>query len=296
MAVYRHSVHPLQCCSPRRTSLRTSRITFLYFSSNGLRYASGESEHMKEPPPWPSTTSFTPYDIFQQDRNAPYIKTRFYELAKIYHPDRPSDWHRLSRNLSPEVRIHRYRLIVTAHEILSDPVKRAEYDRSGSRWHSKPSFREQRPPHCTNWNDPIFRNGTWEDWERWNSRDNATQVQPVSHRTFVSLIVLLGLFGGLAQASWLTQFQSGYEQRIQELNAQSARFLANRRQQSTDQMRSSEARVQSFLIRRDPSGYGLKEEEEDVYQQMLDPRQPKPVELNEQDSSCPNIGRRPGKQ
>lgn len=76
---------------------------------------------------WPSSSSFTPYDVFKQDRNAPYSKHRFYELVKIYHPDRPCNDHPLCRDLSPETRVHRYHVVVTAHEILSDPSRRNNY-------------------------------------------------------------------------------------------------------------------------------------------------------------------------
>lgn len=102
----------------------------------------------------------------------------------------------------------------------------------------------------------------------------------VSHGTFISFILLLVLFGGFAQASWITQTQLGLDQRIQEMNAKSARLLAKRRQQ-TDELKSREHRVQNFLIRRDPTGSGLKEEEAPVYKQALEkktmlPRLPAP--------------------
>ncbi|KAL1987903.1 hypothetical protein VTN96DRAFT_1887 [Rasamsonia emersonii] len=243
-------------------------------------YASAAaSDHSETELSWPTTASFTPYDIFGLERNAPYSKQRFYELVKLYHPDRPCNGHPLCKDLPKEVRLRRYRLIVAAHEILSDPVKRAAYDRDGTGWLSHPDQPEIRrhpmrytTPHGNRKpEDPIYANGTWEDWERWYNRHQPKQVQVVSHRTFVTFILLLALFGGVAQASWITQSKTTFEQRIQEMNAQSARLLAGRRQQ-TDQLKSTEARVQDFLMRRDPSGYGLKEEEESVYKEVLDPR------------------------
>ncbi|KAL1962068.1 hypothetical protein VTN77DRAFT_596 [Rasamsonia byssochlamydoides] len=251
-------------------------------------YASAASDCSETELSWPTTPSFTPYDIFRLDRNAPYSKHRFYELVKLYHPDRPCNGHPLCKDLSEEVRLRRYRLIVAAHEILSDPVKRAAYDKDGTGWLShpdRPDLRTYPKRHAQYGShqygsrqhgspeDPIFANGTWEDWERWYNRHQPKQqVQVVSHSTFVTFILLLALFGGVAQASWITQYKTSFDQRIQEMNAQSARFLAGRRQQTTDQLKSMEARVQNFLIRRDPSGYGLKEEEESVYKQVLDPR------------------------
>ncbi|OXV05540.1 hypothetical protein Egran_06694 [Elaphomyces granulatus] len=230
---------------------------------------------------WPSMPSFTPYDLFNQKKNAPYSKSRFYELVKIYHPDRSCNGHPMCKDISQEVRLQRYRLIVSAHEILSDPVKRAAYDKYGAGWHSNPGhdgFHSRTGSEYpgfwkyTDREDPIFSNGTWEDWERWHHRHHPRQAREVSDGTFITFIILLALFGGVLQGSRLTQYRAGFEQRLQEVDAQSAELLAGRRQQTTDELNSSDARVQSFLIRRDPSGAGLKEDEEVIYRQVLDPR------------------------
>lgn len=204
---------------------------------------------------------------------------------KLYHPDLQSDDRDHFKKVSEEVRLQRYRLIVAAHEILSDPVKRAAYDRDGTGWHSHPDHPNSKTDSkayawAANNDASIFNNATWEDWERYHNRNKPKQVQIVSHGTFVSFILLLVLFGGFAQASWITQTQWGLDQRVQEMNAKSARLLAKRRQQ-TDELKSREHRVQNFLIRRDPTGAGLKEEEEPVYRKALDkqarlPRLPAP--------------------
>src|SRR5215471_15131681 len=49
---------------------------------------------------WPITPTFTPYELFKQERTAPYSKARFYHLVKIYHPDRPCNDHPLCKDIS----------------------------------------------------------------------------------------------------------------------------------------------------------------------------------------------------
>ncbi|ODM19313.1 hypothetical protein SI65_05930 [Aspergillus cristatus] len=224
---------------------------------------------------WPATASFTPYDLFKQDRGAPYSKHRFYDFVKIYHPDRPCNGHPLCKGISQEVRLQRYHIVVEAHEILSNPAKRAAYDQFGLGWSlhpSRPMGSWSRPGY--DGAGPIFANATWEDWERWHNRHEPKQRHVVDHRTFARAVILLTLFGGAVQASWITQINTGYEERLRAVNEKSARFLTGRRENTANQSGSSEAKMQHFLIRRDPTGHGLKDEEQPVYQGVLHSRRP----------------------
>ncbi|KAJ5541288.1 hypothetical protein N7494_006364 [Penicillium frequentans] len=214
---------------------------------------------------WPTSRSFTPYDVFNIPRNAAYTKTRYYDLVKLYHPDRHS------AGITPEVRLQRYKIVVAAHEILSDPIKRAAYDKFGTGWTYASRPDPTAGPYGPDVN--IYGNATWEDWERWNNRHNGKQQHIVDHRTFTRLIILLTLFGGAVQASWIGQMNTGYEERLREVSEDSMRFLSGRRQSAINQMPSNDARVQSFLIRRDPTGSGLKDDEHPVYQKELHPKQ-----------------------
>ncbi|PWY79211.1 hypothetical protein BO70DRAFT_362973 [Aspergillus heteromorphus CBS 117.55] len=216
---------------------------------------------------WPSSPTFTPYELFQQDRRAAYSKSRYYEMVKVYHPDRPCNGHPLCRDLSPEVRLQRYRIIVAAHEILSDPSRRSDYDRFGLGWNLHPSTAQSAGAY-----DPIFSNATWEDWERWHNRHQRKPETLVDHRTFATFVILLTLLGGALQASWITQLHNGYESRVSEFTEESARLLKGRKDNTVHQMRSLDARVEHFLIRRDPSGCGLKEGEQPVYEKVLHSR------------------------
>ena len=231
---------------------------------------------------WPSTQSFTPYDVFNLPRNAPYSKNRYYDLAKIYHPDRPS------KEIPLEVRLQRYKIVAAAHEILSDPSKRAAYDLSGAGWHYHPRQEPTAGPYEPDMN--IYANATWEDWERYHNRHHGKQQHVVDHRTFTRLVILLTLFGGALQASWIGQLNSGYEQRLREVSEDSMRFLTGRRQNTVNQMPSNEARVQSFLIRRDPTGSGLKDDEQPVYQKELHPRRGAVVSTCDSPSASETVG------
>ncbi|KAI9041263.1 J domain-containing protein [Aspergillus affinis] len=271
--IYRHG---LQLLIPSCSSPLISRLHSVQHLLHRYRLYATAHGFPEQDLSWPSSSSFTPYDVFKQDKKAPYSKSRFYELVKIYHPDRPCHDHPLCKDIPPEVRLQRYRLVVTAHEILSDPARRAAYDFSGEGWGLHPRRSEGPAPSWARSGSsdygPIHTNATWEDWERWRNRHQGKQQHMVDNRTFTIFIILLTLFGGAMQASWITRVSTGYESRLQELNSESTRFLTGRRENTVNQMASNEAKVQHFLIRRDPSGYGLKGEEQPVYQTLLNPR------------------------
>lgn len=269
----------IQLLSSSATTLPPTRARFsasypgLWSSWSNRGYAT--TSDISDPPySWPKSSYFTPYEVLNLHRNAPYSKARYYDLVKIYHPDRSCDEHPLCRNITPEVRLQRYHIVVTAHEILSDPTRRAAYDQTGAGWsHNRKRYNTVADA-SADWGPygpTIYANATWEDWERWNNRHQGKQQHVVDQRTFTRLVILLVLFGGAVQASWIGQLNSGYEQRLREVSEDSMRFLSGRRQHTVTQMPHNDARVQSFLIRRDPTGSGLKEEEEAVYQEELHP-------------------------
>lgn len=229
--------------------------------------------------PWPSSPIFSPYDIFKQDKNAPYSKRRFYDLVKIYHPDSASNGHPSCSGLSKAARMERYRLIIAAHEILSDPVKREAYDNHGHGWYQRTELFGNK---AKTWNprygtrapdDPIFRNATWEDWEEWYQTQQGrgeTQTSDASHPTFASFIVISTLLVGVAHAITIGHFSS-VQERVHEVNQKCTRFLDERKQETASQTNSPDSRVKHFLIRRDPSGHGLKEEETETYKRVFAP-------------------------
>ncbi|KAI0887033.1 uncharacterized protein GGS22DRAFT_159235 [Annulohypoxylon maeteangense] len=154
---------------------------------------------------WPSSSQPTPYEIFDQQKTAPYSKSKFYELVKLYHPDRHHHTHHHS--LSHSTRLERYRLIVAANQILSDPTKRRAYDLYGSGWSGVRSTENIYRSVDKSWRDMpgnASMNATWEDWERWyQERDGKKQEQQpiyMSNSLFASMLCMFVIVGSLGQA------------------------------------------------------------------------------------------------
>ncbi|OAA59985.1 Heat shock protein DnaJ [Cordyceps fumosorosea ARSEF 2679] len=111
--------------------------------SNGKRQYSGSGHHQHNPqeasPPritWPTEPQPTPYRILGLEAGRPYAKANFNRLVKMYHPDMGR--HHRSNNdhdaVSPQAQLHRYLLVVAAHDLLSDPSRRRRYDLHGLGW------------------------------------------------------------------------------------------------------------------------------------------------------------------
>ena len=77
------------------------------------------------------------------------------------------------------------------------------------------------------------------------------------------------LFIGAAHAVTIAQYATTVEDRVKAVHEKCSRFLDERRGYTTTQVRTGDARIQNFLISRDPSGSGLKEEEEKAYRRIL---------------------------
>lgn len=233
----------------------------------------------------------TPYEIFNLDKGAVYTKHRFYELVKIYHPDRHLlEDNPYSREISHSERLERYRLVILAHEILSDPTKRRAYDNQGTGWagYQRVTNRHTHGYHAEGSQVPYgqgkgydnspFANATWEDWERWYARDqNETTKQSyaghyISPNLFASLILMMAVVSGVAQATRAGQFTGSLEEKAQAFTEETSRFLTTRAQKQKTDVVDSDGRIKWFLEKRDPSKSGLKDQEEHVYKDHFTPR------------------------
>jgi hypothetical protein len=245
----------------------------------------GQSHHShKSDIPWPEVKSKnavpTPYEIFGVKKSAPYSKQRFYELVKIYHPD----MHGWSGSAIPQAtKLERYRLVIAANDILSDPLKRGAYDAYGAGWHGAPHVLHpddaQYAKHgswagpSSGWsggpNGPSM-NATWEDWERWYQRDKEGPQKPVyfSNGTFIGLIFLFAFIGGLAQTQRLNAFSLNFTAAVDALHTDMSKELIRRRKEAV-RLGTKDERIQQFLKVRDPEGYGITDVEESQVRKLL---------------------------
>ena len=211
-------------------------------------------------------------------KDSPYSKRRFYELAKIYHPDRNAHESGSSDTgvLPGSIKLERYRLIVTAHEILSDPVKRSAYDKSGAGWNGRHEYGapEYTWGKNTRWsgfdtNDSPFRNATWEDWEKWYQRGKAKQ-EPVyfSNGGFLMLVLTAVFLGGFGQSIRVGDHSNVFQRQVEKVHDDASKAIRRRRTESQG-FGNRDERLQNFLRTRDPHGYGVVDPTEESYRKLL---------------------------
>lgn len=218
---------------------------------------------------WPTHPHPTPYQIFNQQRGAPYSKKTFYSLVKLYHPDR----HLFSSHpgtLSQSTKLERYRLVVAANTILSDPNKRRAYDRFGAGWNEAGGGDMSSSPSCREMDRAWRRapgsaagNATWEDWERWyESQDpngagaKRKRQDPLymSNGLFVGVLAMFVVVGSWGQATRAGN-HSVHLIEMRETSSQNiSEDMWRRRQEKA--VLSREDRVESFLRQREGWGRG----------------------------------------
>jgi len=165
--------------------------------------------------------------------------------VKLYHPDR----HSLESTASPQnelpyaTKLERYRLVVAANNILSDPIKRGAYDIYGAGWNGQPSTESYSPN--GSWAAPSsgrrgdydargpWRNATWEDWEAWR---NPGKQEPlfVPNAIFVAFIVLFATLGGLGQYTRVDDFSKKFLDERDRLHDTASKNLMRARREAKE--------------------------------------------------------------
>ncbi|KAI1346505.1 hypothetical protein F5Y01DRAFT_308264 [Xylaria sp. FL0043] len=203
---------------------------------------------------WPASLYPTPYEVLAHPKDAQYNKALFYQLVKVYHPDRN---HTTADSSIPHsVRLERYRLVVAAHEILSDNTKRRAYDLYGAGWRGNRTMQDLYREADRSWrNEPgnASRNATWEDWERWRHERNGEKPPQtplfMSNELFVLVLCSFVVVGSFAQA----RQASTHTLNIVEMREQKHAAISDdlRRRQHEKAPLNRHERVESFLRQRD---------------------------------------------
>jgi hypothetical protein len=193
--------------------------------------------------------------------DAPYTKHRFYQLVKVYHPDRHSHTPDID-NIPHAIRLERYRLIVAANDLLSDPSKRQLYDVHGLGWTGgkPPTLNETVRSADRAWRHKAgsaAHNATWEDWERWyDARDGRVRDSMyMSNGLFATLVVVMCMIGAFAQMSRAEQYGAD----LMEMKAQSNLAIGQQvaRRNTIAAGRSKDERVDMFLKDRENLNYAF---------------------------------------
>jgi hypothetical protein len=225
-------------------------------TNNGPKWSSEPAVSSHD---WPASPNPTPYQIFDQQRTAPYSKARFYQLVKIYHPDRHR--HIPGDTLAHDARLERYRLVVAANEILSDPHRRRAYDLYGAGWAHVLSMDNSALRHADrSWrNEPgnPSMNATWEDWERWYEQraGNGQKQRTVfmSNELFVVVLCAFVLVGSIGQAKRATTSTMNVVEMQEQRHEAISHDMTQRRMQQGGLSRHE--RVESFLKQREGWDY-----------------------------------------
>ncbi|KAF2129763.1 hypothetical protein P153DRAFT_289472 [Dothidotthia symphoricarpi CBS 119687] len=240
-------------------------------------YASHRDGHGPDLLNWPAPVhphkTPTPYQILRCSKGDSYTKNHFYALVKLYHPDRchPTS---PAAQLPLHVRLERYRMLVAAHDILSDVEKRKAYDAWGHGWvghHNTPT-----PHNPYDWDfdrrrwatDPR-NNATWEDWERWHqendgTRDSSPRTIQMSNVAFMSFLFALVSVGGVMQGTRFNAFNSSVIERRDAVHKDAVMQL--RRSKHATMNGDRDERVRTFLEHREAQLAG-----DDSYHRLLPP-------------------------
>lgn len=250
----------------------------------------GEAGPLRWPKPDRPGAIPTPYQIFNQPMDAPYSKATFYKLVKIYHPDRIGQHDQSSEvaQLPAHVRLERYRLVIAANEILSDPTKRRAYDRYGMGWAGSSAGRGPRAHGARRYGaydaDSPMGNATWEDWERWYRRRSSSggdgqQQQPAppfdGNRTFVSIIVAFAMIGAVLETNRARSFSMSLTEQRERLHDEITRDIHRRREEWAPGSGGGDKdeRIQHFIRMRDPARYPVSDPTVDPrYRKLLTSR------------------------
>ncbi|CCX35422.1 putative Hsp40 co-chaperone Jid1 [Taphrina deformans PYCC 5710] len=212
--------------------------------------------------PWPPHQFPTPYEIFhvEQSASAGEIKKRYYELVKIYHPDKIHNPSVLENE--------RFHKIVAANDLLCDKSKRSAFDRYGVGWqwagsdrHSKVYAGQMSGSRFNQYNRQRradhSETAPWDHFYTGNRTTNGDETRYTSNTNFIGFLVFLSAIGAVVQAARLGKASAEINERADKQHFNTARDLAESRRLARDLGKDERRRL--FLAHRsgDATGYGV---------------------------------------
>lgn len=149
-------------------------------------------------------------------------------------------------------KLERYRLVVAANSLLSDPYRRRMYDRHGTGWEGCVAEDLRSVDRVwRNRSGNASMNATWEDWERWYQEQDGKKQEPlyVSNGTFVVIIAALAFVGGWGHITRAGTKAHSLMDIREEHHAAVSQGM--RQRQSLNAGMSKEERVRYFLQQRE---------------------------------------------
>ncbi|KAK3292902.1 uncharacterized protein B0H64DRAFT_202963 [Chaetomium fimeti] len=216
---------------------------------------------------WPTSANPTPYEVLGLPRDCSYTKARYFRLAKLYHPDRQH--HAPDDGISHLTKLERYRLVVAANEILSNPQKKRMYDLYGFGWANQTDSQTQHREADRKWRhepgNPSM-NATWEDWEEWHQqRNGGGEKQEEVFTSNLGFMTIISVFLIIGTWSHMTRAGTNSVRLLDMQDQKHAAISQELRERRNQRVRlDREGRVESFLRQRefekwgyDPPGHGL---------------------------------------
>ncbi|PKY46928.1 DnaJ-domain-containing protein [Rhizophagus irregularis] len=174
---------------------------------------------------WATIPSPTPFDIFALPKTASdeEIKSRYYELVKIYHPDKNCD-------KSPE----RFRKIVKAYEILNNKHKKEMYLRFGVGWDSPTVITAATSSNVSNRsrfsNHAYYRE--WKEYDDTYKGEFSKTERFMSNPYFAAFVITATLFGVAIQYMRLESSMGWIRAAEERHHLKAAHYLASAKRES----------------------------------------------------------------
>lgn len=194
---------------------------------------------------WPGVANPTPYQILGLSRDAPYNKKAFNSLVKLYHPDlhqnQPKSEHDPSS--STQIRLQRYYLIVAAHELLSCPAKRLQYDRYNIGWEYPATYTSRSPGRRTD----IYKQASHKpSYEAYSHKGSQKPIY-MSNGFFAILVLSVVMANAVIQQERVRRSASKHKSQVYWIHESIVNTLAESLQLNAS--KSRDRRILEFLCR-----------------------------------------------